>query len=119
VRGSKSIKAQKKIAVEKGIQTIKYSMMQFSLSLYVLPLIVYSLFKFQIGLNAIFPTIVILSYGPGIILANSISATLDMGYDYQKKASREIKEYLFVGWLGLVYFSILWSFIYLGVQKSL
>jgi hypothetical protein len=117
-RGARVLRAQKQIAIAKGISPYKFTMMQFFLSLYVIPLIAYSLFRIQVGQSIIFPIVVILSFAPGIYWADSISDNLDHGYDYQKRASRVIKEYLFVGWFGMIYFSGYWALTYLAFQNS-
>ena len=119
VRTSKQLSEQKRIAIEKGISSTKFSLLEMSIGLQALPFVMYTIFRGQIGHSIIFPIVVVLSFAPSIIIADSVGDILDRGYDYQKRASSVIKVFIWVGWFGLIYFSGFWAVMYLAYQKSL
>lgn len=101
-------KEQRLISIKSGIPSFIFSLFYLSLVIYMIPIVIVNVLQTKAYMTNWFPFIVILTYSPGIILSEIIVSKLECGYDYQRKATKKIKEVAYLGWTAMILYMVLW-----------
>ena len=99
VRLSAQIRKDEKVALQKGVSEDLWMVLSYSVWLYIVPPIVALLFPWTYTL--IGATVLACFYLPTIVASRMISPKLGTGFDYERKAGRNIDRVAWLGYAGI------------------
>jgi uncharacterized paraquat-inducible protein A len=111
-RLSKEMREQRRLAIEKGVQPFAFDVFTIAVALHSLPFVAYFLFRLSTFQSLWFPLLVLLSYTPALLLADTIGDRIERGYDYHRRAAKTIKEAEAAGYVGLCFWLLSWVLFY-------
>jgi hypothetical protein len=109
VKLSSQVRKDKKLILEKGVSEDSWTLFTYSLWLFALPPLAAALFP---GTYSVLGAVIFACfYLPTILLSRKLSAKVSKGYDFERKAGRNIERIKWLGYagIGLVVFN--WAII--------
>jgi len=104
----REMREQRKIAIQKGVSPHAFTLFTVAATLYSVPFIVYFIFRLHAFESLWFPFVILFSYTPAPLLADTIRDKMERGYDFQRKAAQRVKETELTGYFGLASWLIMW-----------